>query len=560
MTALAPVLDRLDALTPDTIGLLNDDELVALTAQLVDLQAKDRQTNQLRYYQPVSPKAYQIHHSLARTVGIGGGNGSSKTESMLVEIVMRCTGQIPLSLRDSYPRQKLRGPISARIVVESLTTTLYPIILPKLDYRKWQGVDGPGGARGHWGWIPQDCLINGQWEKSWKSHERILSLYYRHPDRREDILGISTIQMMSYDQDPSDFASGDFHIIGHDEPPKEAIWVENMARTMRVDGTMLLGMTWPDDPTIAVDWMLDRLYYPAQKGPQHDPNIAWINLNTTENMNLNQTAIARVAGQYTAAERSARIFGQPITLSNRVHPLFTDESRTWCFACLELAILTEEGACGRCGGKETVKFSHVQPLVANANYPVIQVIDPHPRKPHMLLWVQITPNDDLEQIAELENDGTPADVWAAVQDLEHEYGWSNVTRLMDPNMGRSPSGTNRDITWQDAFDAVGMRIDLADDGEVGRKIVNDYLKPDPHTKQPRYRVDPRNVRTIYQLKRFAWDDYKKSAEKGQKQRVKPKHDDYPAMLRYLTNSNPNFRGLQQHGSGFHPVGRRVNGY
>src|SRR6185295_11755770 len=245
MSTLAPLLDRLANLTPEGIDALTDDELVSVTAQLVSIQSQDRQVNQLRYYQPVSARARKIHLSTAKTIGVGGGNGSSKTESMLVEMIIRATGQIPLSLKDSYPREKLRGPINCRLVVESLTTTLFPIILPKLDYRKWQGVDRAGGSRGHWGWIPQDCLIEGSWEKSWKAHERILRLYYRDPDHREQIHGESSIQFMSYDQDPGDFASGDFHFVGHDEPPKEPIWVENMARTMRVDGTIMVAMTWP---------------------------------------------------------------------------------------------------------------------------------------------------------------------------------------------------------------------------------------------------------------------------------------------------------------------------
>lgn len=553
-------LEQLSSLDPGALGMLDDASLLILAQQLLDLQAQDRQVNQLRYYQPVSERSKQIHLSTAKTLGVGGGNGSSKTDSTLVELVIRCTGQIPLSLQDCYPREKLRGPINTRVVVESLTTTLFPIILPKLDYRKWQGVDQAGGARGHWGWIPQDCLIDGKWDKSWRSHERILSLYYRHPDNREQILGTSTIQFMSYDQDPSDFASGDFHFVLHDEPPKEAIWVENMARTMRVDGTNMLAMTWPDDPTIAVDWMLDRIYEPAQPGKHRDPNVEWINLVTTENRNLNQDAIARTAGQMSQAERSSRIYGQPIRLSNRVHPLFTDEPRKWCFECNDLAITTEKGLCGRCGATDVVEFCHVDGLKAQTNYPVVQVLDPHPRKPHMLLWVQITPNDDLEQIAELEVNDTPEVVWQQVQDLETEYGMQQVTRLMDPNMGGSPSGTDRNVSWQDAFDQVGMRIDLADDGEVGRRLFNDYLKPDGATRRPRYHVDPRCTKTIYQLKRYAWDDHKRTVEKDQKQKTKQRHDDFPTMLKYLVNSNPTFRGLKNVGRPIVRVGQRRNGY
>jgi hypothetical protein len=95
---------------------------------------------------------------------------------------------------------------------------------------------------------------------------------------------------------------------------------------------------------------------------------------------------------------------------------------------------------------------------------------------------------------------------------------------------------------------------------VGRRVFNEYLQPDPVTKQPRYRVDPRCVQTIYQLKRYAWDDFKRSADKGQKQRTKAKHDDFPTMLKYLVNSAPSFRGLQQRGATYVPTGRRHHGY
>ena len=556
---MGAVLDRLDTLAVDTLHRLDDQELLTLASQLLDLQAQDRQYNQLRYYQPVSERAKQIHLSTARTIGVGGGNGSSKTDSCLVELIIRCTGQIPLSLQNCYPREKLRGPINCRIVVESLTTTLFPIILPKLMWNRWQGVDQAGGKRGHWGWIPRDCLILNDWDKSWKSHERILRLYYRDPDTRE-IRGESTIQFMSYDQDPSDFASGDYHLVLHDEPPKEAIWVENMARTMRVDGTMMVAMTWPDDPTIAVDWILDRVYEPGQPGKLKDPHTDWINLITTENMNLKQDAIAIASAKMSEAERATRIYGQHIRLSNRIHPLFTDETRQWCFQCVDLTIVDDRHQCGKCRSPHVLAFNHVRPVDVNPNYPCVFLMDPHPRKPHLMIWVQVTPNDDLEQVAEMELDAAPDVVWQAVQDLERDYGWSSITRIMDPNMGRSPSSSDRETTWQDAFDRVGMRMDLADDGEVGRKIFNEYLKPDEATQTPRYSCDPRNHKTIYQLKRYVWDDHKRTVEKDQKQKAKQKHDDAPTLLKYLCNYGPTFRALRDIGAPVARTGRRHNGY
>src|SRR2546426_3917092 len=152
--------------SPQELSRLSDEELRRLAAHALALQQHERQANQLRYYQPASEVAGRIHTSLAKTIGLGGGNGAGKTDHALVEGVIRATGQVPESLRATYPMSKLRGPIAVRVVCESLTTTLYPIILPKLQWWKWSGVDSPGGAKGHWGWIPRHCLVNGEWSKS----------------------------------------------------------------------------------------------------------------------------------------------------------------------------------------------------------------------------------------------------------------------------------------------------------------------------------------------------------------------------------------------------------
>jgi len=552
------LLTTLDGLDPAGLSSLQDDDIVSMVQSALELQAFDRQVNQLRYYQPVSKVAEEIHYSEAKILGIGGGNGASKTDTALTEMVIRATGQIPLALAARYPHRKLRGPINCRVVCESLTTTLAPVILPKLQWWRWQGVDRPGGTRGHFGWIPKHCLIKGEWKDSWTERTRTLQVYYREPGS-DVIEGISTFQFMSYDQDPSDFASGDVHFCLHDEPPKESIWIENLVRVKRVDGTQMLSMTWPDDPTIPVDWILDRVYEPAQPGKDHDKTYAWFNMYATDNQNLNQTALAELARTLSKNEQATRIYGQPIRLSNRVHPLFTDTPHIWCFQCHDLSIRTEIEQCGTCGSDDIVEFTHVKDVVANPLYPVVCLIDPHPRKPHMLIWVQIDPNDDLHQVHELEVTGSPQDVADQVADVEADYGWTHIRRLIDPNMGRSPSGTDRATTWQDSFEAAGLPFDLADDSEVGRQTLNDYLKPDEFTRTPRVAIDPRCIKTIYQMKRYSWDDHKRSLEKDQKQRAKQRHDDFPTLHKYLVNSNPSFRGIKDSGKIYQALGR-TNGY
>ncbi len=141
-------------------------------------------------------------------VGIGGGNRSSKTESALVELIALATGVFPECLEDVFAG-KFRGPVNERIVCESFTTVMHPIILPKLKWWRWTGIDRPGGDRGHWGWVPKTSLKQDSWDKSWQETLRTLTVLCRDPDNYENVLGESVIQFMSKDQEPGIVRLGD---------------------------------------------------------------------------------------------------------------------------------------------------------------------------------------------------------------------------------------------------------------------------------------------------------------------------------------------------------------
>ena len=557
---------NLAELNQDDLQNLSDEAFRTLMAQAVMVTQADRRQNQILYYNPASPRAQLFHDSKAKVVAAGGGNGSSKTETMLVEMVMCGTGVFPLSQRHLVD-QKFKGPINMRLTVESLTTTLEPIILPKLMFWKWTGVDKQGGERGHFGWIPQKCLIDGAWEKSWSAKLRILRLLCYDPYNPDKILGETTWQFMSVDQDPTDFASGDYHICGHDEPPKLAIWRENEARTMRVDGRLLLAMTWPDDPSINVDWLYNEVYEP---GRNNDPNITWLELWTTENKHLKQEAVAAQAAKWSTEMSNVRIYGRPIRFSNRIHPEFCDQTKTWCFRCDKSIIpvpqeFTVNGAtprevCPECQSEKICEYNHVQEFEVAHNWPTIFIIDPHPRKPHAFTWCQISPSDDWYFVADGQVDGDCTEVRKAVERVESDMGLFIAGRYIDPNMGRSPAGQKRGITWQDEFNSAGLICDLADDSGVGRARVNTMLKPDEHSMRPRLIVHPRCKDTIYQVQRFSWDNYSHNIDKDQKQTPKAKYDDFPALWRYLANTEPTFRFLRDGAPVMHRPGKRRGSY
>lgn len=555
---------NLAALQPENIRALSDEQFRELLVGTIGMAQEDRKQSQILYYQPVSDKVQDFHDSAARVNAIGGGNGSGKSESALVELVMCATGVFPYSQRHLIG-QKFRGPIQTRLVVESLTTTLETIILPKLMWWRWTGVDEQGGERGHWGWIPKDCLIDGDWQKSYSQKLRVLRVYCRDPENPDRILGESTIQCMSFDQDPPDFASGDFQLILHDEPPSLAIWRENEARTMRVAGRMLLAMTWPDDPAINVDWLYNEVYEPGRAG--NDPDIKWTELWTTENKNLKQEAVAAQAGKWSAEMAAVRIYGRPIRFSNRIHHEFTDTTKTWCFECDKAIIpvpleygVSERMVCPHCQSQRVGEYNHVRDFETAHAWPTVYLLDMHPRKPHDYLWVQVSPSDDWFVVAEGKCDGDCADVRKDVTRIEQELQLNVVQKLCDPNMGASPAGQKRGVTWQQEFSDAGLHCDLADDSSAGRKRINTMLKPDRDTLSPRLIVHSRCKDTIYQIQRYSWENYSSKVDKDEKQTPKAKYDDKPTLLKYFANSNPNFHFLKSGGVVIKRTGTRRGGY
>lgn len=535
------------------VGGLSDDALMKALAAVASPVADDRRHNAILYYEPVSDAAAKVHSSEARIVGIGGGNRASKTTTALVDMIARATGIFPEWNRDVFAK-RFCGPLRQRVICESLTTTLEPIILPKLQWWTWNGLPPQGGERGHWGFVPRWCLKNGSWAESWSSRLRTLTVLCRNPDNPDEVIGESTLQGMSFDQDPSDFASGSFHDILHDEPPPHAIWRESQARVMDVGGRNWLAMTWPDDPSIPVDWIYDEVY--DRRG---EDGIDWFEIWTEHNKYLDQKVIAETAAGWDKATRNVRLYGQPIRFSNRIHPLFTDLKQWWCFVCCE-PVVPIDGRCP-CGSEDIEAYNHVVDFEHFGALPVVFLLDPHPRKPHMFMWVQIDAADDYWVVADGELDGTPIEVREMVDEIETEFGFNVMLRLVDPNMGRSPSSAaRRELTWQEEFADAGLALDLADDSGVGRSRVNEYLRVDERTRTPRLRVHERCHRAIHQMKRYTWDEHRGSRDKDLKQIPRDKYSDYPTLLKYLMNYLPTFSMLRDGAPVITRAGTRKGSY
>ena len=526
-------------LSPAVLQGLSTEEIADLAQQVVQLRDTTRQQRQLELYEPASPEAAAIHLSTATEVLAVGGNRSGKSETMMVEWAIQMTGIVPICLRDTYPREKLRTPIRTRIVCESLTNTWAPVIRPKLQWHQWSGRGEAGGPFGHWGWIPPEFLKKSQWDEAWLEKERTLKL-----------MNGSTCQVMSYDQDVQDFSGSSMHLICFDEGPPEHLYRENKMRIIDTNGRLMIAMTPPDEASTSWKsaWIYDELYE-----KRDDPNIDVFQLFTVKNRILDPEMIAKVTAGLSATQLQVRLEGQFMHLSGRIYPTYTDRQASWCFTCQNTTLVLE-GSCAKCSGTSTVQFCHfIEPISGILGYPGIFCLDPHPRKPHAMAWYVVSPSDDIFQVAELEVDGEPDVVKQKVDQLERSLNLNVVRRLMDPNMAKSPAGvTNkRGRTVRDEFDAVGLRCDLADDNrETARARLTAFLKPDPRTKEPRFFVFNTCTRTNFMLHRYVWDEWAtaSSHNKDPKAMPAPKNDDFPALAQYMVNSNPTYSGLRGSGN------------
>ena len=195
------------------------------------------------------------------------------------------------------------------------------------------------------------------------------------------------------------------------------------------------------------------------------------------------------ASQMGEGERAARIYGNPSALSNRVHPLFTDTPTGGVLSAKSPSSAPMPSSATVVAGDDIETYCHVGDEVVEPNHPVIFVWTL--TLASLMLWLGIKLIQMMTSMWlwswkwRSPRKSLPSTSW----NWNESEGGKPFDALFDPNMGRSPSGTDRETTWQDAFDKAGLVCDLADDSDVGRAQLNVYLRPDPDTRRPRIHWD-----------------------------------------------------------------------
>lgn len=292
-------------------------------------------------YVPLSEKHRRFHESKARLRFIPGANRSGKSWMALSEICWNAVGWWP----DYYP-EECRAPIPSRQRIVTTTTSVHDRIVPFLLQM-----------------IPAHLIKNCSPQ------------YHKFQTTNG-----SLVQLMTFNQEPSEFQSDSIHYCLFDEHcPRESIFEESWLRLMDVDGRMVVNLCpWIEESGGGLTWEYDRLYLPAMAG---DPNVWMETFLMSDNPTMTKEKRDLWLSQFPREQREAREFGKFVRRGGLVIPEYQD-AEPWLHRDLDLR-----------GQKDRAMIRRGS---------LWMIIDPAQSRANVVVWVLLTDNGDyiLDDIVE----------------------------------------------------------------------------------------------------------------------------------------------------------------
>ncbi len=452
---------------------LSDEELARV---LVDLEEATKVLDS--EYVP-HEKQKEFHSALAPLRGVFGGNRSGKTEMGTLEARFHSTGDYP----EWYPMDgRFSGPTRGRIVVTDYKKGANEVLEPKITK-----------------WFTHDMI-----QKIERFQGHIVKMFIKHKTG-----GISTIDVMTHEQDSMSFEGWSGHWAWFDEPPPRELFIGTMRGLIDFRGRAWLTLTPISEP-----WLFDEIVGKA------GPKVWFTTVDIRDNPYLSEEAIADFESKLLPEEIEARIHGKFIHLAGRVY-------------------------------KELDPLVHgiLQMPEGWKQWPVYFVLDPADRRPHHGIWACISPNDELYVYDEIVYTGIIEDLSSRIILRERSSGINpeSVIRILDPNKGNTPTAvTGLKLIDEFANHGVYFTANVNDDIALGHLAVSgrlhfDKTKPVSYSNKPRllfYR--PHTIECMRQMMSYIWDDWRGVNKNMRTPKETPKdvNKDFPDTVRYLVMSNP----------------------
>ena len=452
----------------------------------------DSLLEQLEHLAKVGPWDYiphdkqrEFHLADYKTRVVLGGNRSGKTECGTMEAWFHASGDYP----DWYPKEKrFDGPTRGRIIVTDFKKGCGEVLEPKL--RKW---------------FPVDRIIK------WKQ-------YMGHLDKieiRHSTGGVSSIDVLTHEQDDMVYEGWSGHWAWFDEPPPQSKYIATKRGLVDFGGSCWMTLTPISEPWI-FDTLIDR---PDER--------VWSTVMTIyDNPHLDKANIEEYAASMPDEEKEARLTGKFRHLVGRVY-----KSLDASVHLMDLA-----------------KFEKIW----QKQWPVWFVLDPADRREQHGIWATIDPMLNLYVFDEFCKKGTIEETSKEVL-IRERSRWKlhqdQILRILDPNKGNTPNSvTGLKLIEEFAKHALYFTATVNDSLSLGHLAVMERLaynnkiplSVDNHPKL--YFIRETTGVCWSQMNKYMWDEWRGVTKDGRSQKEVPKdlNKDMPDCVRYLCMSNPVF--------------------
>jgi hypothetical protein len=479
-------------------GTLSLRELHDLIREVEALDAL-YQTNRIVFFRPL-PHGDQwsfFEAAGSRVRLVLGSNRSGKTECGSIESISHSLGFRPW-LDPDHPLYTVRlangepipVPNVGRVIAQSFEANIKQTIWQKFEnYAPQHLIKRVGrNSRG----IPVEL----EWSNG--------SVTYFHSDDQDDVI----------------FEGPNHHHVWIDEPCAYRKYTGLKRGLVDHDGVLWLTMT-PLGAFWINEQIVDRAEVPGS-GVRMFRFSIWH--NCTENGGyLSRAAIEEFLSDLREDELEARLHGNFIHLAGRVYKVWEPKPPYW-----------------------------VEPFDIPPSWPRVCVIDPHPRKPIMVLWLAVNPDDQVFVYRELwrRDLDTVKKVTDEMKRLERtDYGSEPVVlRLIDTSAQEQEKTSGESVRWQ--FYQYGMGAHLAQkrNAQAGYDAIKDALERGPYDwGEPNLVVFNTCTKTKHDFMNFAFDDWQTSKQRdlmGEKDAYRKTHDDAIDCLRYYYQGRLNYHRLK----------------
>lgn len=399
------------------------------------------------------------------------GNGVGKTALLCNLVVNICFGpqnkwfEYPLFKKFPYLRQ-------GRIIADP--TTISEKIVPELKK-----------------WMPKGKYETYKAGKSYDSHW-------------ETVTGFS-FDLLTYDQEVTQFESVERGFIFFDEPPPRQIYRASVGRTRR---GAVIGMFMT--PLRHAAWVKNDIVDEADREETQNLEMRqkrYVTASIWDNCEccglrgiLKHEHIKRILAEYPEDEREARGDGKFGHLLGRVHKMFSREIHV-------------------------IKPFALRP----SDYAVYHFLDPHPRTPDAAIWVAVDRNEQMFVISDLWMQGPTSDLAYQIKKKEQEMNMRIEGRWIDPTAYTEDKHIQKSLA--DELGKFGLYYQPGSkDLEEGIRMTNEALtyvfQKGNVIIKPRLFVFNTCERTIWEFENYIWDEWKgrQTLEKNPKQKPKDVND------------------------------------